>query len=127
MLSSLNNSSASELVISDEVIASIALSAAADVPGVGKTVQKPKSVKSIVGLFEGAPKSVEVIKNDNVYTLKLFLTVDVDARIPSVAAQVQKAVKNAVQEMTSMVVSKVNVVIAGVEIADTEPTQMKND
>lgn len=127
MISSLNNSSASELIISDEVIASIALSAAADVPGVGKIVNKPKSVKNIVGMFEGTPKTVEVTKNDNVYSLKLFLTVDVDAKIPAVAAQVQKAVKNAVQEMTSMIVSKVNVVVAGVEISDTEPTQMKND
>lgn len=127
MNSSMNNGPASGLVISDDVIASIALSAAADVPGVGKIVQKPTNVKSIVDLFEGSPKTVEVIKTDNVYTLKICLTVDVDAKIPVVAAQVQKAVKNAVQEMTSMVVSKVNVVIAGVEISETEPTQMKND
>lgn len=117
----------SGLVIADDVIASIALSAVKDVPGVGRVVPRLADVKSVVGIFEPSQKLVEVSKSDNVYSIKLHLTVNEDAKIPVVAAQVQKAVKNAVQEMTSMVVSKVNVVIAGVEISDNAPTQEKND
>ncbi|MBR2957892.1 MAG: Asp23/Gls24 family envelope stress response protein [Clostridia bacterium] len=121
-----NSGPVSGLVISDEVIASIALGAIKDVPGVGKPVPRPADMTSVAGLFEKTQKTVEVSKADNVYSITLHITVNEDAKIPVVAAEVQKAVKNAVQEMTSMVVSKVNVVIAGVEISDA-PNQEKND
>lgn len=121
-----NSGPVSGLVISDEVIASIALAAIKDVPGVGKPVPCPADMTSVAGLFEKTQKTVEVTKADNVYSITLHITVNEDAKIPVVAAEVQKAVKNAVQEMTSMVVSKVNVVIAGVEISDA-PNQEKND
>ena len=121
-----NSGPVSGLVISDEVIASIALAAIKDVPGVGKPVPRPADMTSVAGLFEKTQKTVEVTKADTVYSITLHITVNEDAKIPVVAAEVQKAVKNAVQEMTSMVVSKVNVVIAGVEISDA-PNQEKND
>lgn len=121
-----NSGPVSGLVISDEVIASISLAAIEDVPGVGKPVPRPADMTSVAGLFEKTQKTVEVSKADNVYSITLHITVVEDAKIPVVAAAVQKAVKNAVQEMTSMVVSKVNVVIAGVEISDA-PNQEKND
>ncbi len=111
-----NSAPASGLIISDDVIASIAVGAVRDVAGVGRIVQRPKDIKSLIGMHEGAQKFVEVLKFDNVYSLKLHITVSEESKIPVVAAAVQKAVKNAVQEMTSKVVSKVNVVIAGVEI-----------
>ena len=126
MTNNANNGPASGLIISDEVIASIALGAIKDVPGVGKPVPRPADMTSIAGLFEITQKTVEVNKADNVYSITLNITVNEDAKIPVVAAEVQKAVKNAVQEMTSMVVSKVNVVIAGVEISGTTD-QEKND
>ena len=121
-----NSGPVSGLVISDEVIASIALAAIKDVPGVGKPIPRPADTTSVAGLFEKTQKTVEVSKADNVYSITVNITVNEDAKIPAVAAEVQKAVKNAVQEMTSMVVSKVNVVIAGVEISDA-PNQEKND
>lgn len=121
-----NSGPVSGLVISDEVIASIALAAIKDVPGVGKAVPRPADMTSVAGLFEKTQKTVEVNKADNVYSITVHITVNEDSKIPVVAAEVQKAVKNAVQEMTSMVVSKVNVVIAGVEISDA-PNQEKND
>ncbi len=121
-----NSGPVSGLVISDEVIASIALGAIKDVPGVGKPIPRPADMTSVAGLFEKTQKTVEVIKADNVYSITLHITVNEEAKIPVVAAEVQKAVKNAVQEMTSMVVSKVNVVIAGVEISDA-PNQENND
>lgn len=116
----------SGLVISDDVIASIAIAAIKDVPGVGKPVPRPADMTSVAGLFEKTQKTVEVNKTDNVYSITIHITVKEDSKIPVVAAEIQKAVKNAVQEMTSMVVSKVNVVIAGVEISDA-PNQEKND
>lgn len=115
------------LIISDDVIASIAMSAIKDVAGVGRLVQRPTNLKSMVGMYEGAQKFIEVYRSDNVYSLKLHITVNEDCKIPVVAADVQKAVKNAVQEMTSKVVSKVNVVIAGVESTKNAPNQKNSD
>lgn len=126
----MNNSTSSTpsgLIISDDVIASIAMSAVKDVAGVGKLVQRPANIKGMVGMYEAAQRYIEVYKSDNVYTLKIYITVNDDSKIPVVAADVQKAVKNAVQEMTSKVVSKVNVVIAGVETTKNAPNQKNSD
>ncbi len=108
-------SATSGLYISDDVIASIAVAAVKDVPGVGRILQCPKNLKSMFVMADGSQKFVEVFKAENVYSLKLYITVSEESKISVVASAVQKAVKNAVQEMTSKVVSKVNVVIAGVE------------
>lgn len=112
------NSVASQLVISDDVIASIAMNAAKDINGVGKIVQRPKDIRSVVEIFEGALKYVDVSSNEKTYSLKIYLTIKDGEKIPAVAAAVQQAVKNAVQGMTGCVVSKVNVCVADVEITE---------
>lgn len=126
-MNSVTSNTPSGLIISDDVIASIAMSAIKDVAGVGRLVQRPANLKGMVGMYEAAQRYIEVNKTDNVYTLKIHITVSEDSKIPTVAADVQKAVKNAVQEMTSKVVSKVNVVIAGVETTNNAPNQKNSD
>ncbi len=113
-----STSVATQLVISDDVIASIAMSAAKDIEGVGGLVQRPKDIRSLVNIFEGPLKYVEVSSNDNVYNLKLYITIKEGVKIPSVVSKVQTAVKNAVQGMGGCVVSKVNVCVADVEITE---------
>jgi len=113
-----NNSVSTQLVISDEVIASIAISAAKDIEGVVGFVQRPKDIRSVVYIFEGPLKYVEVASNDNVYSLKLYITVKDGIKIPAVVSQVQSAVKNAIQGMGGCVVSKVNVCVADVKIKE---------
>ena len=122
-----DNRSTSELIISHDVIAAIAVNAAKDVPGVGHIVQRPNDVRSVVNMLDGAQRYVEVTEADRVYNLKLHLFINEGEKIPGVASSVQKAVKNAVQSMTGSVVSKVNVVVAGVDIAETAPNQEKTD
>ena len=113
-----DNSLVSQLVISDDVIASVAMNAVKDIDGVGKIVHRPKDIRSVAEMFEGALKYVEVYSNEKTYTIKLHITIKDGEKIPVVAAQVQKAVKNAVQGMTGCVVSKVNVSVADVEITE---------
>ena len=113
-----NTSVATQLIISDEVIASIAMSAAKDIEGVGSLVQRPKDIRGIVKIFEGPLRYVEVTSNDKVYNLKLYITIKDGEKIPPVVAKVQTAVKNAVQGMGGCVVSKVNVCVADVEIIE---------
>ncbi|MEE1283307.1 MAG: Asp23/Gls24 family envelope stress response protein [Acutalibacteraceae bacterium] len=107
-----------QLVISDEVIASIAMSAAKDIEGVAGLVQRPKDIRSVIHIFEGPLKYVEVVSNDTVYNLKLYIAVKDGVKIPTVVSQVQSAVKNAVQGMGGCVVSKVNVCVADVKIKE---------
>ena len=112
-----DNSVATQVVISDDVIASIAMNAVKDINGVGRLVQRPADMRSVVNIFEGALKYIEVYSNDKTYTLKLHITIKEGEKIPAVVADVQSAVKNAVQGMSGCVVSKVNVSVADVEIS----------
>ena len=113
-----NTTVATSLVISEDVIASIAMSAAKDIGGVGRLVQRPADLRSVMNIFEGALKYVEVSSSDRVYTLKLHISIKDGEKIPAVVAEVQKVVKNAVQGMTGCAVSKVNVCVADVEITE---------
>ena len=65
------------------------------------------------------PVAVEM--RDGTATITLHLMMRFGARIPSVAEKVQENVKNAVQNMTNVTVSRVNLVIAG--LADTDAEQ----
>ena len=98
------------LVISEDVIASIALNAAKDVEGVSSFAARTPDVHSIFKLGEGAAKSVRVLSSD------IHVNIAPGTKIPKVAADIQKNVKNAVQSMTGKMVSKVNVSIAGMDI-----------
>ncbi len=112
------------LVVSDEVIAAIALNAAKDVEGVSDFAVKTPDVHSIFKIGEGPLKFVRVISNDNDIKIQLHVTIKPGRKIPSVAADIQKSVKNAVQSMTGKMVSKVNVII---EDLDITPVDEKED
>ena len=104
------------LVISEDVIASIALNAAKDVEGVSSFAVRTPDVHSIFKLGEGASKFVRVVSNDNDVKIYIHVNIAPGTKIPKVAADIQKNVKNAVQSMTGKMVSKVNVSIAGMDI-----------
>ena len=97
------------LQISTEVIAKIARCAALEVEGVAEVscgTQNKKLEASIQ-----PPVAVEM--RDGTAELTLHLIMASGARIPAVAEKVQENVKSAVQNMTSVTVSRVNLVIAG--------------
>ena len=97
------------LQISTEVIAKIARCAALEVEGVAEVscgTQNKKLKASIQ-----PPVAVEM--RDGTAELTLHLIMASGARIPAVAEKVQENVKSAVQNMTSVTVSRVNLVIAG--------------
>ncbi|MBQ7046834.1 MAG: Asp23/Gls24 family envelope stress response protein [Oscillospiraceae bacterium] len=112
---SLNN--IGNLVVSDEVIASIAINAAKDVDGVSSFAVRTPDVHSIFKIGEGPMKSVRVISSDNDIKIHIHVNIEPGKKIPNVAADIQKSVKNAVQSMTGKMVSKVNVVIEDMDVA----------
>lgn len=107
------------LQISTEVIAKIARCAALGVEGVAE-VSHGKQGKTVKELLEMAsiqpPVTVEM--RDGTAEITLELIVRYGTRIPTMAEKVHQSVKSAVQNMTNVTVSRVNVVIAGLENAE---------
>ena len=102
------------LQISTEVIAKIARCAALEVEGVAEVScgTQNKKLKDLLETSSIQPP-VTVEMRDGTAELTLHLIMASGARIPAVAEKVQENVKSAVQNMTSVTVSRVNLVIAG--------------
>ena len=101
------------LQISTEVIAKIARCAALEVEGVAEVScgTQNKKLKDLLEASIQPPVAVEM--RDGTAELTLHLIMVPGARIPAVAEKVQENVKSAVQNMTSVTVRRVNLVIAG--------------
>ncbi len=101
------------LQISSEVIEKIARMAALEVDGVQHVSVGTDANKSFIGKL--APqKAVHVDPKDDVADIEISLVVTYGAKIPALSEQVQKNVKQAVQNMTSIIVGRVDVVVTGV-------------
>ena len=102
------------LQISTEVLGKIARCAALEVAGVAE-VSCGSQNRKVKDFLERAnvqsPVTVEM--RDVTAEITLHLVVAFGARIPSVAEKVQENVKTAVQNMTNVTVSRVDLVIAG--------------
>ena len=102
------------LQISTEVLGKIARCAALEVAGVAE-VSCGSQNRTVKDFLERAnvqsPVTVEM--RDGTAEITLHLVVAFGARIPSVAEKVQENVKTAVQNMTNVTVSRVELVIAG--------------
>jgi uncharacterized alkaline shock family protein YloU len=100
---------ASKTKISRNVIASIAETSAKEISGVHRLAVVPVSVNSTA--FKTPKQKTLSLNPVNDVTIDIRLILDEDAHIPTVAENVQKAVKETIQNMTGVVVSKVNVVV----------------
>ena len=102
------------LQISTEVLGKIARCAALEVAGVAE-VSCGSQNRKVKDFLERAnvqsPVTVEM--RGGTAEITLHLVVAFGARIPSVAEKVQENVKTAVQNMTNVTVSRVDLVIAG--------------
>ncbi|MDR3314185.1 MAG: Asp23/Gls24 family envelope stress response protein [Oscillospiraceae bacterium] len=103
----------SGLVISDEVLAAIAVTAAKDVDGVSALV--PRADVTRLLRTGDSLRYVKIGGGEADILLHLAIRIRAGARISSVAGELQKEVKNAVQNMTGRAVAKVNVSIAGAD------------
>lgn len=101
------------LRIAKDVIATIAKIAAAEVNGVAGFAPAAVDFKKIMST-KMPLKPVTVVLSDDIAILDLYILIKSSAKIPTVAGLVQQAVKEAVQSMTGITVSKVNVIISGV-------------
>ena len=107
------------LQISTDVIAKIARLATLEVEGVRGVRAETLSAKNLLG--KSIPKPITVQLVDDVAEITVSLVVSYGCKIPAVSEKVQENVKNAVQNMTSITVSKVNLVIVGVAVDEAAP------
>lgn len=109
------NNNVGGLIISEEVIASIARNAALDIDGVAGMASSPMS---IVNIFKkgDATKSIKVHITDSDIEIDVFINLNYGVKIPQVSENVQKSVKEAVQNMVGRVVTKVNVNVMDIQL-----------
>lgn len=122
------STSMGELVISEEVISAIATNTAKDVDGIAGFSNRPVDVVNTIK--KGSLKvmsPVRVLADGEDLNISIYVNMLPGKKIRQVAEEVQQAVKESVQNMTGKLVSKVNVIIAGLEFdqpeSETEPCE----
>ncbi len=110
------DSNVGEVQIADEVVASIAGLAATEVEGVAAmSTNTTKEFVSKLGM-KSLSKGVKIDVSQDSVAVDLSLTLDYGYSIPKTSRQVQEKVKAAIENMTGLSVSEVNVRISGVNI-----------
>lgn len=110
--------------ISDEVVAVIAGLTAAEVKGVvGMSAGITGGITQILSGKKNLSKGVKVNVGENNAVIELYIVVAYDISIPDVASQVQENVKKAVESMTGLTVSAVNIFVQNVEIPKLEKVE----
>ena len=102
--------------IADDVVAMIAALAASETDGVSNVGNTYTSeLMSKVGVHDKT-MGVKVDIRENIVRVSLAITIMNGFAIPDISQQVQKKVKNSVENMTGMTVKSVNVRVIDVEV-----------
>ena len=115
-----NPSVSGSLQISTDVIAKIARLATLD--GVNAVSLGAAGVKGLLPKARGR-RPIEVMLSDDVAEITVYVQVKYGSKVPQLGSRVQESVKNAVQNMTGITVSKVNIVITGVAVPSADAVQ----
>ena len=105
------------VTISDDVIIGIAMNAAKEIDGVASIPSKITSgdLKEIF-TKKLSGKGVKVNIEDKNVSMDMYITVKYGVNIPKVAEEVQSSVKAAVENMTGLNVTVINVNVAGIAV-----------
>ena len=104
--------------IADDVVAMIDAFAALDVEGVACMPGDVTREMISKGGMKKIAKSVKVDVTREGVKADLSVIVEYGYNIPATSSRVQKRVKNAIEEMTGLVVIDVNIHISGISIPD---------
>lgn len=106
--------------VADEVVAIIAGLSATEVKGVaGMSGGVSAGIAEMLGR-KNLSKGVKVEVGEKEAAVDLFVIVEFGARIPDVAQQIQRNVKNSVESMTGLKVVEVNIHVQGVAFEKAE-------
>ena len=107
------------LIINEEALASIAINAAKDVDGVSSFSNKPMDVVDTIK--KGSLKvmsPVRITQDGEKMDVSIYINLLPIKKIKSVSENVQHNVAEAILNMTGKEVSKVNVIISGIDFPD---------
>ncbi len=107
------------LRVSENVIISIANNAAMEVVGVSKISTKPFNVLKLFS-SKVSGNAIRVTMLDGVAKISMSIIVFSGYNVSSVCEQIQAKVKSAVQSMTGVTVSKVNVSVVDVDFSENQ-------
>ena len=107
------NSIDGSLQISNEVVAKIAKLAALEIDGVADV--SSGSMQSVRGLLSKASLQKPVTVDLGVAVVQVHVIAKYGSKIMPVCAKVQENVKQTIQNMTGITVSRVDVIVAGLE------------
>lgn len=109
-------SNVGEVQIADEVVATIAGLAATEVEGVAAMSGNiTNELVSKLGM-RNLSKGVKIEVNSDSVSVDLALTLEYGYNIPNTSKLVQEKVKSAIESMTGLTVSEVNIRISGINI-----------
>lgn len=105
------------LKISEDVISKIACTSTMEVAGVASLAEMPTNFKGLISKPVVA-KPVKISIKDDVAVIDIYVAIKNGYKIQEVAQQIQNSVKSAVQSMTGIAVSKVNIHVVSVTIEE---------
>lgn len=111
------------LKISQDVIAAIARVAALEIEGVDSLADPANITPTHIGDFFAKPlmkKAISINMNDDFANIGISVNLSFGAKISEVCPKIQNTVKDNVQTMTGLAVSKVDVFVAGIVFSDTQ-------
>ncbi len=104
-----------QLKVSKDVIFTITKNAVLDIDGVCSIANAKKNMLKNLFLSDTNYESIDIDFDNDTVVISVYLFVNPGVKVKSVAEQVQSKVKNEVQSMTGITVSKVNVTISDVK------------
>ena len=111
-----NNNINADIKISDDVVASIVGLAATEVEGVTSLAGNVTNERLAKSGTKNRSKGVKLIIEDGCVTTELYMNIKYGYSIPVVTAQVQERVSNAIENMSGLKVSTVNVHVVGIDV-----------
>lgn len=112
---------ATNLNISEDVIGIIAGLAASEVEGIaGMTLGFVDGINQILGSNKKYAKGVKISLEGKKVVIDLYVNVKYGVKIPDIAWAAQTAVKNAVETMTGLEVTTVNINVQGISFDKSE-------
>jgi len=106
--------------IDNEVLSSIASVAAKKVPGVHKIATS--LIGGIAQIFKKTPDAgIKVVVGEGEVSFELGVVVEYGVNIPEVTYQIQKAIKEEVEKMSGLKVTRVDVIVHGVKMKKHKP------
>jgi len=110
-----DNADNNEIKIADDVVAVIAGVAVSEVPGVAEMAGGfAGGITEVLSGKKNLAKGIKVEVGEKSTKIDVNIIVDYGVRIPDVAFEIQNRVKKAVETMTGLSVSEVNVHVQGV-------------